>query len=265
MPNRVLQKHTQETARHRLLHRRLLVAFGGLLLTLGLAASGYVVLGGQGEDMPKRITLGLWNALNAITTSGDFTDLTTSQKVWTGFSLILGGASLAYGMSSLTSIFVSASLWEAREQKKIMHKISGLSGHLIVCGYGRTGAAIAKLQSGPHTECVVIDHDPDAASAAAAAGFFAIVGDAAHDSTLRQASIETASTLIVSMGAHPEKIAVALMARGMNKSIFIASTSSTDAGQEWLGVAGCDLVLHPPDLIAREVARELDARKSARG
>lgn len=262
MPLLVSHIDAQSSIRQRQLIARLVYSMLGLCATLFVAAAGYVAFGPDDPDRRMGFLEGLWNALNAVTTAGDFSsDLAPGQKVWTGVSLILGGACLAFGVSNLTGLLVSSSIFQARERRHVMRKIAGLSGHLIVCGFGDSGAAIASKVRKPGQEVVVIEIDPARALAASNAGYFSIEGNAAHDTTLRQASIESAETIVITMGLHPEKIATVLMARGMNKSIFIVSAAGSDSGQEWLSTAGCDVVLRPQELIAEEVARQVSVRE----
>ena len=261
MPLLVSQIDAQSSVRQRALLWRLMLAVLGLLATLFVAAAGYVAFGPDVAGHQMGFLEGLWNALNAVTTAGDFSsDLSPGQKVWTGISLILGGACLAFGVSNLTGLLVSTAIFHAREQRHVMRKLAGLSGHLIICGYGDSGAAIATKVRKPGQEVVVVELDAARALVASNAGYFAIEGNAAHDTTLRQASIETAETIVITMGLHPEKIATVLMARGMNKSIFIVSAAGSDSGQEWLSTAGCDVVLRPQELIADEVSRQVSMR-----
>lgn len=261
MPLLVSQTDDQSNARRRQLMRRLILAVLGLAATLVVAAAGYVVFSPDAPGRRMGFFEGLWNALNAVTTAGDFSnDLSPGQKVWTGVSLIVGGGCLALGVSTLTGLLVSSAIFQARERRHVMRKLAGLSGHLIICGFGESGAAIAAKVRRPGQEVVVIESDPAKALVASNAGYFAIEGNAAHDSTLRQASIETAETIVITMGLHPEKIATVLMARGMSKSIFVISAAGSDSGQEWLSTAGCDVVIRPQDLIANEVARQIAVR-----
>ncbi|MGA1057356.1 MAG: potassium channel family protein [Phycisphaerales bacterium] len=261
MPLLVSTTDDHSNARQRQLIFRLILAVFGLAATVLVAAGGYVAF----DDPVGRARMGfldgLWNGINAVSTAGDFSsDLSPMQKVWTGVSLVLGAGCLAFGISNLTGLLVSSSIIQARERRHVMRKLAGISKHLIICGFGSTGSTIAAKVRKPGQEVVVIEIDPARALAASNAGYFAIEGNAAHDQTLRQASIETAETIVITMGVHPEKIATVLMARGMNKSIFVVSAAGSDSGQEWLSTAGCDVVLRPEELLANEVARQLDAR-----
>ncbi|MGA0172091.1 MAG: potassium channel family protein [Phycisphaerales bacterium] len=268
MPLLVSSIDDHSSARSRQLIVRLILAVIGLGATVLVAAGGYMAFDDPVKGTRMGFFEGLWNGINSVSTAGDFSsDLSPMQKVWTGVSLVLGAGCLAFGISNLTGLLVSSSIIQARERRHVMRKLAGLSNHLIVCGFGASGATIAGKVRKPGQEVVVIDLDPTRAMAASNQGYFAIEGNAAHDSTLRQASIETAASIVITMGVHPEKIATVLMARGMNKSIFIVSGAGSDSGQEWLTTAGCDVVLRPEELLANEIARQIAARdgKSAVG
>ncbi|MDA0974817.1 MAG: potassium channel family protein [Phycisphaerales bacterium] len=265
MPILVHSDPDEDARHHRAMRWRMAYSLVAVAFTVLLAAIGFVLSGPRTRDVVVELPDGLWNALNALTTAGDFSGLSGGQKVWAGVALILGGACLAVTMSSLTSLFVSTSLWNARETRRMKHTLKGLVRHTIVCGYGDLGAAIAARQKARGEEVVVIELDDAAAQAASSAGYLVIEGSAAEEGVLRRASIESAATIVVSMGGHPERICTVMMARGLNRDVLVIATAAAAQGVQWLTVAGADAVLPAPEILANEVERRIAAHAAGAG
>src|SRR5262245_33100080 len=73
-----------------------------LLLGLGICAIGMIALDSSGQPLTAKLFRGLWNALNLVTTLGDFTSLDRREQIFMMltmvFFLIIGG----YALSRLT-------------------------------------------------------------------------------------------------------------------------------------------------------------------
>ncbi len=73
-------------------------------------------------------------------------------------------------------------------------------GHVVICGYGRTGSALGQLldqESIPH---VAIDLDPERVRQANNQGDSVLYGDATRPNTLQAAGVSRASAIVITMG-----------------------------------------------------------------
>jgi voltage-gated potassium channel len=265
MPIFVRQSHESELARHRSVRRQFLFAVGLIAATMLAAATGMVLLGPDGGALPQRFAAALWNAVNALSTAGDFGELTGRQKIWMGVVLVLGGAAMVYATGTLTSLLVSGAPWRARQQRRMERQMQNLRGHAIVCGYGETGKAVAARFASRGIKVVVIDRDADAARHASDAGHLVVQGEAGEEQTLRDAGIATCAVVAALLGGHPEKLAVTIMARNLAPEAMMISTAASPTGREWLKVAGAAAVVMAPDLVAAEFDRAVAERFSGGG
>jgi len=71
--------------------------------------------------------------------------------------------------------------------------------HVVICGYGRTGRAVAELLGRRNFRGVVVDIDPVRVAAARRDGFTALFGDAGDARILRLAGTEGARALVVAL------------------------------------------------------------------
>lgn len=76
---------------------------------------------------------------------------------------------------------------------------SELGGHVILAGYGRVGATIASVLDRQDIRYVAIDRDPELARQAAEAGRPVRMGDASRLEVLREAGLESASAVVVTI------------------------------------------------------------------
>ena len=81
-------------------------------------------------------------------------------------------------------------------------------GHVIVCGYGRSGQALAHLLEREKIPLIALDADPERVREAAAAGESVVFGDAARREVLVAAAVSRASALVVSFADTPKALAI---------------------------------------------------------
>ena len=80
----------------------------------------------------------------------------------------------------------------------IAKKAIGTEGHVIICGYGRSGQNLARLLTPERIPYMALDLDPDRVRMAAAAGHSVVFGDAARLQSLMAAGLARASAVVVS-------------------------------------------------------------------
>ena len=74
--------------------------------------------------------------------------LSEDGRLFTAFLIIFSISIYAYAISVLTSYFIDGELKSFFKAYKVEKQINNLSGHTIICGYGRNGKeAVRKLQA----------------------------------------------------------------------------------------------------------------------
>ena len=92
-------------------------------------------------------------------------------------------------------------------------KISDMSDHIVVCGWGRVGRAVAADLAISGREVVVVDVS---AHRLRDADMPTVVGDATLDDTLRDAGIERARALVAALEGDAENLFVTLSSKAIN-------------------------------------------------
>src|SRR5262245_16238495 len=97
--------------------RQAVRTLGLVFLTLIGCTIGLIFLEPSDASLTQKTFTALWNAVNLISTMGDFTDFTNSQKVFViltmGIFMLIGG----YALSTLTGILSGDAVMMHRENK----------------------------------------------------------------------------------------------------------------------------------------------------
>jgi voltage-gated potassium channel len=112
----------------------------GLLATVTIAGTiGYVILGFGALNT-------LYQTVTTITTVGfrEVEPLGRSGQIFTIVLILAGVGTALYTLTVLLELLVEGHLGRAMERRKMDKRIAALRGHVIVCGWGRVGRAIAR-------------------------------------------------------------------------------------------------------------------------
>ncbi len=144
---------------------------------------------------------------------------------------------------------------EARIERRAMDKlIESMSGHYIVCGFGRMGQQIVKdftRQQVPH---VVVEDNPEQLPKLRDRQIPHVEGNASDDATLIKAGIERAKGLIAVASSDEVNVFIVLTARVLNANLFIVARSIREENEDKLRRAGADRVMSPYILGGRRMA-----------
>jgi len=146
---------------------------------------------------------------------------------------------------------------ETLERIAMDNKISELTNHYIICGYGRMGKQICKDLSLAGVQYVVIEDNPEQQTAIKNSGLLHINGAATEDDILVQAGIHKAKGLISVTQTDEENVFIVLTARGLNSGLFIVTRSILEENADKLKRAGADRVVSPYILGGRRIASDV--------
>lgn len=209
-------------------------------------------------------TLGYWafglslldatyQTVTTITTVG-FRELAvfgTAEKLFTMALIVVGVGTVLYTFTLAVQVVVEGQLREFVGRRRMDRELSKISGHTVVCGWGRVGRAVAADLARSGHPVVVVDMD---AVRVADVEHPVVVGDATLDSTLRAAGIERASSLIAALEGDAENLFVTLSGRSLNPKLFIVARARQDESVSKFVNAGADRVVNPQELGAARMA-----------
>jgi CPA2 family monovalent cation:H+ antiporter-2 len=106
-------------------------------------------------------------------------------------------------------------------------------GHVIVCGYGRSGQALAQFLEREQVPVMALDSDPERVREAAAAGDSVVFGDAARREVLIAAALSRATAVVVSFANTHKALAIIAHVRELRPEVpvIVRTFDDTDVGR----------------------------------
>lgn len=179
---------------------------------------------------------------------------TGGGKVLAIFLIGAGVGTLLYAFATLIEFLVGGYLADLLEERSMKKKISELSGHYIICGYGRVGEQVAKEFVRAGEQFVIVDSNPESIARCKEDGYPHIEGDAADDDTLKEARLDKAKGLVACVDSDADNVFVTLSARVMSPDIWIVARGNTEESHSKLEKAGANKVVSPYAIGGREMA-----------
>jgi voltage-gated potassium channel len=210
------------------------VALSLLFITLFIGTVGYMVLSGD------TFIDALYMTVITISTVGFglIHPLTAPEKIFTIFLIILSVSLYGYIVKVMSENMANGAFFENLKLKKMQKKIDSLSGHTIVCGYGRNGQkAVTKLQNYDQ-KIVIVEREESLIKAIEKDKILYVNGDATFDENLILAGVQNAGNLIVALPSDADNLFIVLTARQMNKGLTIISRASNESSYNKLKIAG---------------------------
>lgn len=210
-----------------------------LVLVLLVGTVGYVILGlGVLDAMYQTVT--------TVSTVGfremvPESDVDTPFKVFTIMMILGGTGAVLYTVGALFESLVEGGLTDEIRRRRMQQEIDDLEGHIIVCGIGQVGSAIADELSRAGREVVLVDKR----EVVLGGGRLFVLGDSTDDGVLVKAGVTRASTLVLAMDSDADNLFVTLSARAIRPDLFIVARASLASTEPKLLQAGADRVVSP--------------------
>ncbi len=220
-----------------------IVAF---LLVNVVGSIGYYALGFSPLDA-------VYQTVTTVSTVGfrELQPLNSVGKVYTIVLIILGVGTVLTTFTVVVEAFIEGQLRDIYGRRRMERTIAGMSGHVIVCGWGRVGQAIAHFVAAAGQPLVVLDVDPQRLVGVSHA---TLVGDATDDAVLQAAGIDRAAALVAAIDTDAENLFVSLSGRSLRPDLFIVARARTRSSEEKLRRAGANRVVNPQALGGERMA-----------
>src|SRR5215213_6870656 len=109
--------------------------------------------------------------------------------------LITGEGTLVYEAVYYVELVVEGTVRGYFGRRRVKAAIGRLSGHYILCGYGRVGRQVARELAADDVPFVIVEQDQEVLEECIAEGYLALLGEAADDEVLEEAGILRAGGL----------------------------------------------------------------------
>lgn len=229
--------------------RRVFLGFAVIQLVIVYGVVGYRAIGWSLTDSFFQVIIlisgvGLGEVRPLV---GPFARAHTIVVIATGISAV------AFTLAALIQSLTESELLAYFGRQRKMRQIETLSGHAIVCGYGRVGSLVCEELTAAAQPFVVVDLSHEKAEAIEAKGFFCVTGDAAEEKVLVEAGIPRARVLISAMPHDAENVFITLTARQLNPGLLIIARAEQPTTVKKLKHAGADHVVLPAAIGAHRI------------
>jgi CPA2 family monovalent cation:H+ antiporter-2 len=131
----------------------------------------------------------------------------------------------------------------AKEVHDIALRTFGKSGHVILCGYGRSGQSLARFLETENIPFVALDFDPERVKAAAAAGESVVYGDPAKREVLIAAGISRARAMAITFSDLNSSMSILRHAQELKPELPVVVRTIDDSHIDKLKEAGATEVV----------------------
>ncbi|HKY76215.1 MAG TPA: potassium channel protein [Acidimicrobiia bacterium] len=221
--------------------RRLRFGLAALVGIIVAGTAGYIALGFPWLDA-------LYQTVTTVATVGfrEVQPLSAGGQAFTIVLILVGVGTALFTFTQVLEVVVEGHVQEVLGRRRMEREITQMSGHVIVCGFGRVGRNLAQYVTNAGQDVVVIDHDPARAAAATAERSGHVVqGDATIDEVLKEAGIERARVLVTALNTDAANLFVTLTARSLRPDLFIVARARVESSEAKLTQAGADRVVNP--------------------
>lgn len=222
--------------------RKVYIALALLLTIIFIGITGFIIIEGY--------TFGEAFYMTVITVStvgfNEVRPLSDVGRIFTAFLIIFSFSTFVFAVSSISNYILNGEYKIYFRDLRINKKMSKVSNHTIICGYGRNGKQAAQELKSHNRAYVVVEEDKDLTEELRGEHEIPFVqGDATLEKTLERAGIMSAKALITTLPKDADNLFVVLTAREMNPDLLIISRASKENTDKKLKRAGADNVIMP--------------------
>ncbi len=221
--------------------KRLRVGLVVLAIIFVLAVCGYQFLFG-------------WDLLDAVymvvitlSTVGykEVQDIGAAEQAFTMLVIVFGVSTALYIVGGLLQMMFEGEINRAVGMRRVTREIERLSGHVVICGFGRMGEILAYELRRRKKPFVVIEDDAERIREATSLGYLSLSEDATEEEALTAAGVERASIVATTLPRDADNVFITLTARNLNGDLMIIARGEFPSTEKKLLQAGADRVVLP--------------------
>ncbi len=228
------------------------IATGALffLITCVTAVAGYMIAGWQLLDAVYMVVITVFGVGYGETKPLESPFL----KIFTMGVIIAGCSSGIYVVGGFVQMIAEGEINRMMGTRRMSKGIERLSGHVLICGFGRVGQMLAHDLAGSGISMVIIDSNESRVLDAQRAGLLSVLGSASEEPTLEAAGIKHARVLATVLPDDAANVFITLVARDMNPTIEIIARAEAPSTEKKLLRSGANRIVMPALIGATKIA-----------
>jgi voltage-gated potassium channel len=179
------------------------------------------------------------------------------ERAWTMTVIVGGWTGIVAALGRVLRAVTEGELRRATDSRRKLRAVEHLNDHVIICGYGRMGQALARELFAAKFPFVIIDRDEERCAQIATENFIHLHGDATDEATLQLAGIERARTLATVLPQDALNVFITLTARNLSASVHIVARGEQPSTRKKLFQAGASEVVLPATIAALRIAHSV--------
>ena len=183
-------------------------------------------------------------------------------------TVVLGCTGVIFLTGALVQFITLNQINQILGLKRMSSQIDKLSGHVVICGFGRIGLMLAQELEAGGANFVVLEQEDAKVDQARSLGYLCIQADATDEAALRQAGIVRAGTLATVLPNDAANVFITLSGRSLNPKLEIIARGEASSTESKLLQAGANKVVQPTHIGAERIAELIlyqDTAKLIRG
>ena len=221
-----------------------------VVAVISYSVAGYMIIEGWS------FVDALYMTVLALTAVG-FTEvhpLDDAGRIFTISVIVLCVTTVVLGLALVARAIEEGNLGERGRRRRMARRISHLSNHTIVCGFGRVGRTVIEELERDGVAYLVIDKDEAREHELLDSVSTYFIGDATKREDLETAGIHRAKALISCVDDDAENIFITMVARSVSATVWIVARAEQEESVERLRTAGASRVFSPFVTAGREMA-----------
>ncbi|MEQ8303022.1 MAG: potassium channel protein [Cyclobacteriaceae bacterium] len=222
--------------------RSVLIAITILLSSISIGTVGYMWF----EDYVMLDAFYMTMLLISTVGFSEIAPLSDSGKLFSSIYMLFNIGLYAYIVSIISRYMFEGEFRKVFAKFILNKKSKKVTDHIIVVGYGRTGARTCDELLKSKKQFILIEHDQDALDDLPEDPKFSVLkDDASKEETLLTAGIENAKSLIITLPNDADNMLICITAKGLNPNIEIIARASEESAEKKLYRAGANKVVKP--------------------
>jgi trk system potassium uptake protein TrkA/voltage-gated potassium channel len=182
---------------------------------------------------------------------------TTTLRLITMALIVSGSTTIIFITGALVQLITASQFQLFFGSRRMQKDIEGLSGHVIICGFGRIGQMLAKELQAAKCAFVIVERNEDRLLVARGSNYLCVQGDATDEDCLITARVAKARALATVLPDDAANVFITLSARSLNRDVMIIARGELPSTEGKLIKAGADRVVLPARIGAERVAELL--------
>jgi voltage-gated potassium channel len=185
---------------------------------------------------------------------GEASNLPGGEQLLTIAVIVFGISAWVFTLGGFIQMTMEGELERTLRMGRTTRAIEKLTGHVILCGFGRIGEILAKELAAKRQPFVVVDVSPESIAEAQNLGYLVLLGDATEEAVLQSAGVERAGTLVTALPGDASNVFIALTSRNLNRGLQIIARGEHQTTEKKLLQAGANRVVLPASIGALRMA-----------